>query len=168
MEPGSTRIAVIGLGYVGLPLAVEFGKQYPVMGFDIDSTRISELNAATDRTLEVDGSELRAATHLRYTTQLGDLAACNVYIVTVPTPIDAHKQPDLGPLVRASESIGKVLKKGDIVVYESTVYPGATEEVCVPVLARVSGLVFNQDFFATVGNPTSHGGHGDDLISATG
>jgi UDP-N-acetyl-D-glucosamine/UDP-N-acetyl-D-galactosamine dehydrogenase len=148
MDISNTPIAIIGLGYVGLPLAVEFGKHYPVVGFDINPARVSELQAGEDRTLEVDAAELALARHLSFTTQLPELAACNVFIVTVPTPIDEHKQPDLTPLVKASESIGKVLKKGDIVVYESTVYPGATEEVCVPVLEKVSGLVFNADFFA--------------------
>ena len=148
MSLKNTHIAVIGLGYVGLPLAVEFGKHYPVVGFDINAGRVSELQAGEDRTLEVDAAELATAKQLSFTTQLADLAACNVYIVTVPTPIDEHKQPDLTPLVKASESIGKVLKKGDTVVYESTVYPGATEEVCVPILEQVSGLVFNVDFFA--------------------
>ena len=148
MSLKNTHIAVIGLGYVGLPLAVEFGKHYPVVGFDINAGRVSELQAGEDRTLEVDAAELATAKQLRFTTQLADLAACNVYIVTVPTPIDEHKQPDLTPLVKASESIGKVLKKGDTVVYESTVCPGATEEVCVPVLEKVSGPVFNVDFFA--------------------
>ena len=143
-----TRIAVIGLGYVGLPLAVEFGKQLPVVGFDIHATRVGELREGRDHTLETTPEELKAATHLRFTTRPEDMSACNVFIVTVPTPIDAHKQPDLRPLLAASETIGKQLKKGDIVVYESTVYPGATEEDCVPVLERHSGLRFNVDFFA--------------------
>ncbi|WP_332639688.1 Vi polysaccharide biosynthesis UDP-N-acetylglucosamine C-6 dehydrogenase TviB [Brevundimonas sp.] len=141
------QIAVVGLGYVGLPLAVEFGKKMPVVGFDINPTRINELRRQVDITLETDAGELAAATHLAFTTDLNDLARCNVFIVTVPTPIDAHRQPDLSPLLGASEAIGKVLKSGDIVIYESTVYPGATEEDCVPVLERVSGLTYNRDFF---------------------
>ena len=142
------NLGIIGLGYVGLPLAVEFAKRRVVVGFDINVERIEALRAGHDATLEVEDAELREATGLRLTSEPADLAACNVYIVTVPTPIDEHKRPDLGPLVKASETIGKVLKKGDIVVYESTVYPGATEEDCVPVLERVSGLTFNRDFFA--------------------
>ncbi|HCO05604.1 MAG TPA: Vi polysaccharide biosynthesis UDP-N-acetylglucosamine C-6 dehydrogenase TviB [Enterococcus faecalis] len=142
------KIAIIGLGYVGLPLAVEFGKKVPVTGFDIHQKRIDELKAGQDHTLEVSREELTQATQLTYTAQLEDLEDCNFFIVTVPTPIDDFKQPDLTPLIKASTSIGKVLKKGDIVVYESTVYPGATEEACIPVLEQVSGLKFNQDFFA--------------------
>ncbi|MEL7803290.1 Vi polysaccharide biosynthesis UDP-N-acetylglucosamine C-6 dehydrogenase TviB [Sulfitobacter pontiacus] len=141
-------IAVIGLGYVGLPLAVEFGKQRKVVGFDINPARIAELRAGKDNTLEVDAAEMAAAAHLSFTDQLDDLAECTTYIVTVPTPIDEHKRPDLTPLLKASATIGKVLKRGDIVIYESTVYPGATEEDCVPVLEKTSGLTFNQDFFA--------------------
>lgn len=141
-------LAIIGLGYVGLPLAVEFGKRRPVVGFDIDAKRVAELQAGQDRTLELEPAELAQAVHLRYSTSLDDLRGCTMFIVTVPTPIDAYKQPDLTPLIKASETIGKVLKKGDVVVYESTVYPGATEDVCVPVLVKQSGLVFNQDFFA--------------------
>ncbi|MCX0339641.1 Vi polysaccharide biosynthesis UDP-N-acetylglucosamine C-6 dehydrogenase TviB [Acinetobacter radioresistens] len=142
------KIAIIGLGYVGLPLAVEFGKKLPVTGFDIHQKRIDELKAGQDHTLEVSPEELTQATQLTYSAQLEDLEDCNFFIVTVPTPIDDFKQPDLTPLIKASTSIGKVLKKGDIVVYESTVYPGATEETCIPVLEQVSGLKFNQDFFA--------------------
>lgn len=142
------KLAVIGLGYVGLPLAVEFGKKRDVLGFDINPRRIAELNSGVDNTLEVESEELQAATRLRYTSDASELAQANVYIVTVPTPIDEYKRPDLTPLIRASETIGKVLKRGDIVIYESTVYPGATEEDCVPVLERVSGLRFNEDFFA--------------------
>ncbi len=142
------KIAIIGLGYVGLPLAVEFGKKVPVTGFDIHQRRIDELKVGQDHTLEVSPEELKQATRLTYTAQLEDLKDCNFYIVTVPTPIDDFKQPDLTPLIKASTSIGQVLKKGDIVVYESTVYPGATEEACIPVLEQVSGLKFNQDFFA--------------------
>jgi UDP-N-acetyl-D-galactosamine dehydrogenase len=141
-------IAVIGLGYVGLPLAVEFGKQRNVMGFDINPMRIAELQAGRDHTREVPATELSAAKHLTFTDSPSDLAACTVYIITVPTPIDAHKRPDLTPLIKASETVGAVLKPGDTVIYESTVYPGATEEDCVPVLERVSGLKFNTDFFA--------------------
>lgn len=141
------RLAIIGLGYVGLPLAVEFGKKYPVVGFDINSVRLTELTNGHDSTLEVDDDELASAEYLTYSNSLDDLKACNVFIVTVPTPINEHKQPDLTPLIKASETIGKVLKQGDIVIYESTVYPGATEEDCVPVLERVSGLTFNKDFF---------------------
>ncbi|MFT3758278.1 Vi polysaccharide biosynthesis UDP-N-acetylglucosamine C-6 dehydrogenase TviB [Thauera sp.] len=142
------KLAIIGLGYVGLPLAVEFAKQRNVLGFDINQARIDALKGGHDATLEVSDAELREATGLRYSANAQELAACNVFIVTVPTPIDEHKQPDLTPLVKASETIGKVLKKGDIVIYESTVYPGATEEDCVPVLEKHSGLRFNADFFA--------------------
>jgi UDP-N-acetyl-D-galactosamine dehydrogenase len=142
------KIAVIGLGYVGLPLAVVFGEKRAVVGFDINQTRIDELNAGKDVTREVSADELAAASGLLFCTSADDLAQCQVFIVTVPTPIDEFKRPDLTPLIKASETVGKVLKPGDIVVYESTVYPGATEEVCVPVLERVSGLRFNQDFFA--------------------
>jgi UDP-N-acetyl-D-galactosamine dehydrogenase len=142
------KLAVVGLGYVGLPLAVEFGKKRSVLGFDINARRIEALRQGHDHTLEVDEAELAAARHLTYTADAGELAQANVYIVTVPTPIDAYKQPDLTPLRKASETIGRVLKPGDIVVYESTVYPGATEEECVPVLESVSGLRFNQDFYA--------------------
>ncbi|TCB49204.1 Vi polysaccharide biosynthesis UDP-N-acetylglucosamine C-6 dehydrogenase TviB [Acinetobacter sp. ANC 4779] len=142
------KIAVIGLGYVGLPLAVEFGKKVPVVGFDIHQKRIDELKSGQDHTLEVSPEELAQSSHLTYSANLEDLKDCNFFIVTVPTPIDEFKQPDLTPLVKASTSIGKVLNKGNVVVYESTVYPGATEETCIPVLEQVSGLTFNQDFFA--------------------
>ena len=148
LQLSELKIAIIGLGYVGLPLAVEFGKQVSVVGFDIHQKRIDELKSGQDHTLEVSPEELKQSTHLTYTANLEDLKDCNFFIVTVPTPIDEYKQPDLTPLVKASQSIGKVLKKGDIVVYESTVYPGATEEVCIPELEKVSGLKFNQDFFA--------------------
>ena len=144
----SLSVAVIGLGYVGLPLAVEFGKKRPVVGFDINQKRIAELQSGHDHTLETDPEELQAARHLRFTTQLDELRGCNCFIVTVPTPIDEHKRPDLTPLIKASETVGKVLKRGDIVIYESTVYPGATEEDCVPVLEKFSGLKFNVDFYA--------------------
>ena len=140
-------IAIIGLGYVGFPLAVEFGKQYPTLGFDIDATRISELNRGYDRTQEVSDAQLKASSQLKFSSELNDLAGCNTFIVTVPTPIDHFKKPDLGPLLKASEMIGHVLKKGDVVIYESTVYPGCTEEDCVPVLEKQSGLTFNEDFF---------------------
>jgi UDP-N-acetyl-D-galactosamine dehydrogenase len=140
-------LAVVGLGYVGLPLAVEFGKRYPTTGFDINQQRVRDLQSGVDHTLEVGREELAAVKQLRYTTRIEETADCNVYIVTVPTPVDAAKRPDLTPLVRASESVGKVLRPGNVVVYESTVYPGATEEVCVPILERVSGLKFNVDFF---------------------
>ncbi|ALH94718.1 Vi polysaccharide biosynthesis UDP-N-acetylglucosamine C-6 dehydrogenase TviB [Acinetobacter equi] len=142
------RIAIIGLGYVGLPLAVEFGKKVPVVGFDIHQKRIDELKSGQDHTLEVSPEELAQATQLSYSSNLEELKGCNFFIVTVPTPIDEFKQPDLTPLVKASQTIGQVLNQGDIVVYESTVYPGATEEVCIPVLENVSGLKFNQDFYA--------------------
>ncbi|MGZ4959798.1 MAG: Vi polysaccharide biosynthesis UDP-N-acetylglucosamine C-6 dehydrogenase TviB [Methylomonas sp.] len=145
---GDIRIGMIGLGYVGLPLAVEFGRKYPTVGFDINQHRIDELRAGNDHTLEVSPEELAQAAHLSYSASLQDLADCNIYIVTVPTPINEHKQPDLTPLQKASETLGKVIKSGDIVIYESTVYPGATEEVCVPILEKISGLTFNQDFFA--------------------
>ncbi|EPA9175574.1 TPA: Vi polysaccharide biosynthesis UDP-N-acetylglucosamine C-6 dehydrogenase TviB [Acinetobacter baumannii] len=148
MQLAELRIAIIGLGYVGLPLAVEFGKKVPVVGFDIYQKRIDELKIGQDHTLEVSSEELKQAAQLSYTTNLDDLKSCNFFIVTVPTPIDNYKQPDLTPLIKASTSLGKILKKGDIVVYESTVYPGATEEVCIPVLEEISGLTFNKDFFA--------------------
>ena len=142
------RIGVIGLGYVGLPLAVEFGGKYPTLGFDINSQRIAELRSGKDRTLEVESDELANATQLSFSSDLEDLRSCNFFIVTVPTPIDAHKQPDLTPLIKASTALGKVASKGSIVVYESTVYPGATEEVCIPIIERESGLIFNRDFYA--------------------
>ncbi|MCM0612637.1 Vi polysaccharide biosynthesis UDP-N-acetylglucosamine C-6 dehydrogenase TviB [Marinobacter sediminum] len=142
------KIAVVGLGYVGLPLAVAFGEKRAVVGFDINGKRIAELRDGVDFTREVSSDELAAANQLSFASSLDDIADCSVYIVTVPTPIDEFKTPDLTPLVKASESLGRVLKTGDIVIYESTVYPGATEEVCVPVLERVSGLTFNTDFYA--------------------
>lgn len=142
------KIGIIGLGYVGLPLAVEFGKILPTIGFDINKKRISELSNYIDNTLECTTEELKQAHNLIYSSELNLLSTCNFFIVTVPTPIDKHKQPDLTPLVKASESIATILKKGDIVVYESTVYPGATEEVCIPILEKNSGLKFNVDFFA--------------------
>ena len=142
------KIAIIGLGYVGLPLAVEFGKKYQTLGFDINKGRITELQQGTDSTLEVSDEELAATPNLSYSCEVAELKTANVYIVTVPTPIDKHKQPDLTPLIKASEMLGKVVNKDDIIIYESTVYPGATEEACIPVVERVSGLVYNQDFYA--------------------
>ena len=141
------KIALIGLGYVGLPLAVEFGKKRTVIGFDINQSRINELKKGIDTTLETTKQELKDAIHLSYTANLDNIKDCNIFIVTVPTPIDKHKRPDLTPLEKSSESVGKILKKGDIVIYESTVYPGATEEVCVPILEQQSGLKFNKDFY---------------------
>ncbi|MBD9458506.1 Vi polysaccharide biosynthesis UDP-N-acetylglucosamine C-6 dehydrogenase TviB [Pseudomonas sp. PDM05] len=142
------KLAVVGLGYVGLPLAVEFGKHRSVIGFDINQARIDALNEGRDGTLEVNDDELKAAKHLSFSAKSDVLKGCNVFIVTVPTPIDQYNQPDLTPLIKASETIGRVLKQGDLVIYESTVYPGATEEDCVPVLEKYSGLKFNVDFFA--------------------
>lgn len=148
LKLSDTHIAVIGLGYVGLPLAVEFGKQYQTLGFDINEVRISELKKGVDHTLEVSRDELASANKLKYCDDITELRHANVFIVTVPTPIDEHCQPDLTPLIKASETLGKVIKPGDIVIYESTVYPGATEEDCIPVIERVSGLKYNVDFFA--------------------
>ena len=147
MNLSDIRLSIIGLGYVGLPLAVEFGRKRPVVGFDINQRRINELKAGNDFTLETTQEELTAAKHLVFKTSIDDLRGCNCYIVTVPTPIDEYKRPDLTPLIKASETVGKVLKQGDIVIYESTVYPGCTEEDCVPVLEKHSGLKFNQDFY---------------------
>jgi UDP-N-acetyl-D-galactosamine dehydrogenase len=147
-ENSKLKLAIVGLGYVGLPLAVEFGKKRPVIGFDINARRIAELQSGKDHTLETEPHELKEAAYLTFSTDPDALRQCNVFIVTVPTPIDEHKRPDLTPLIKASETIGKVLKAGDIVIYESTVYPGATEEDCVPVLEKFSGLKFNRDFFA--------------------
>jgi UDP-N-acetyl-D-galactosamine dehydrogenase len=147
-ETGELTLGIIGLGYVGLPLAVEFGKKYQTIGFDINPARIAELNAGRDSTLEVTAKELRHDTRLSFTGISGELAAVNVFIVTVPTPIDEHKRPDLTPLRNACITIGPILKPGDVVIFESTVYPGATEEVCVPILEQESGLKFNEDFFA--------------------
>ncbi len=147
MNQQDINLAIIGLGYVGLPLAVEFGRKRPVVGFDINEKRIGELKSGYDFTLETSADELAAAKHLNYTTNIDELRSCNCFIITVPTPIDEYKRPDLTPLIKASETIGKVLKIGDIVIYESTVYPGATEEDCVPVLEKFSGLKFNTDFF---------------------
>ena len=147
MNFSNATIAIIGLGYVGLPLAVEFGKQRPVVGFDINPARVAELQAGRDHTLECSADELHAARHLRYSHQQPDLKTCQVFIVTVPTPVDQANRPDLTPLIKASQTVGAVLKPGDVVIYESTVFPGATEEVCVPELERASGLRFNRDFF---------------------
>lgn len=144
----NTKVAIVGLGYVGLPLAVEFGKTMPTLGFDINQVRVNELKSGSDFTLECSDEELKEATFLTYTADLNELQEANVYIVTVPTPIDEHKQPDLTPLIKASEALGTIVSKGDIIIYESTVYPGATEEVCIPVVESVSGLTFNKDFFA--------------------
>tara|TARA_B100000780_G_scaffold25964_1_gene16445 strand:- start:1018 stop:2277 length:1260 start_codon:yes stop_codon:yes gene_type:complete len=141
------RIAIVGLGYVGLPLAVEFGRKRSVIGLDTNKIRIKELKKGVDNTLETSYQELKDAIHLSYTTRLEDLKECKIFIVTVPTPIDEHKKPDLSPLENATEAIGSILKKGDVVIYESTVYPGATEEVCVPILEKQSGLLFNKDFY---------------------
>lgn len=143
----NTRIGVVGLGYVGLPLAVEFGKKYPTIGFDINKPRIEELMSGKDSTLEVSEEELKVPKSLTYTSEPQDIANCNVYIVTVPTPVDKNKKPDLTPLIQSSLAIGKLLKKNDTVIYESTVFPGATEEICVPALEKNSNLKFNKDFF---------------------
>ena len=147
MQNSKTTIGVVGLGYVGLPLAVEFGRKRHVIGFDTNDVRIEELSKGLDRTLETTDKELNDAVYLSYTNKLEDLSDCNIYIITVPTPIDHDNKPDLAPLVNASKAIGSILKIGDIVIYESTVYPGATEEVCVPILEEQSGLLFNDDFF---------------------
>lgn len=146
-QPENIKIAIIGLGYVGLPLAVEFGKKYAVLGFDINQTRIDELTSGYDRTQEMTSEALKSLQYLSFSTNKEALKTCNIFIITVPTPIDKYKKPDLTPLLSASKTVGKILKKNDIVVYESTVYPGCTEEDCVPVLEKESGLVFNQDFF---------------------
>src|SRR5690554_117070 len=147
IEQKSAKIAVIGLGYVGLPLAVEFGKHFKVMGFDINNKRIDELKSGLDKTLEVEKKDLIDAKYLSYTSNINDIAEADIYIITVPTPVDSFKRPDLTPLLKASETVGKVLSRNNIVIYESTVYPGCTEEDCVPILERESGLKFNSDFF---------------------
>jgi len=147
MDLANTKIGVIGLGYVGLPLAVAFARSYTVIGLDINAARVAELRAGKDSSLEVEPDELAAATALSYTSDIQDIAACNVYVVTVPTPIDEFKSPDLRPLESASRTLGQVIKPGDVAVFESTVYPGATEEACVPIIEQVSGLTFNKDFF---------------------
>ncbi len=143
----NNNIAIIGLGYVGIPLAVEFGKSIPTIGFDIDKSRIDELNSGFDRTLEMSKDNLESSTYLKYTTNITDTSDCNIFIITVPTPINSKNKPNLTPLVKSSQSVGSVLKKGDIVIYESTVYPGVTEDECVPILEEVSGLKFNIDFY---------------------
>jgi UDP-N-acetyl-D-glucosamine/UDP-N-acetyl-D-galactosamine dehydrogenase len=147
MKSNEKKIAIIGLGYVGLPLSIEFGKKRTVIGFDIDNKRISQLKNGNDNTLEVSSHELKDAIYLKYTNQVDDIRDCEIFIVTVPTPIDSNKKPDLSPLKKSSEFLGKILKKNDIVIYESTVYPGVTEEVCVPILEKHSNLTFNKDFF---------------------
>ena len=149
MNLATIKLPITGLGYVGLPLAVEFGKKRPVVGFDINQKRIDKLKSGHDFTLEVEPDELQAANHLSFCSNPEDLGACNCFIVAVPTPIDDHKRPDLTPLTKASETVGKVLKRGDIVIYESAVYPGCTEEDCDPVLEKFSGLKFNQDFYCS-------------------
>jgi UDP-N-acetyl-D-galactosamine dehydrogenase len=148
MNNNQPIIAIIGLGYVGLPLAIEFEKKYQTIGFDINESRINELKSGKDHTLEVSSEELSQANNIHYSADLADLSAANVFIVTVPTPIDKYKRPDLSPLINSSKMLGEVIKKGDVVIYESTVYPGATEEECIPVIESISGLVFNQDFYA--------------------
>lgn len=147
LRPEQLAIGVVGLGYVGIPLAVEFGKRYRVVGFDTNAVRIAELRQGYDSALEVSRDELEGANQLTFTADSSDLAACNVFIIAVPTPVDAHKRPDFACLIAASEAVARCLKRGDVVIYESTVYPGATEEICVPVLERVSNLDFNTDFF---------------------
>ena len=147
MKIEKVNIAVIGQGYVGLPLAIEFGKKYPTIGFDINQSRIVELKKGIDHTNEASPEQLRSADQLTFTANINDIKRCNIYIVTVPTPIDEFKTPDLNPLRGASKMLGKILKKGDTVIYESTVYPGCTQEVCVPLLEQESGLVFNEDFY---------------------
>lgn len=148
MDLKNVKIGIIGLGYVGLPLAVEFGKKFPTVGFDVNKARIAELSSGKDHTLECSPEELAAAKMLKFSTDNSELITCNCYIVTVPTPVDNSNRPDLTPLIKASKTIGKVISKGDVVIYESTVYPGATEEDCIPVVEKTSGLKFNQDFFA--------------------
>ena len=146
----NNKIAIIGLGYVGIPLAVEFGKSIKTIGFDIDKSRIEELKSGFDRTLEMSKEDLFSSKKLEYTTNINDTKNCNIYIITVPTPINSKNQPDLTPLIKSSESVGTVLKKDDIVIYESTVYPGVTEDECVPILESVSGLKFNVDFIVVI------------------
>ena len=150
IDQENVRIGIIGLGYVGLPLAVEFGKKFNTIGFDLNVNRIKELSYGIDSTLEVNNDELKDASHLSYSAEPEALASCNFFIVAVPTPIDRSKRPDLKPLVSASEIVARFLSKGDIVVYESTVFPGATEEVCVPILEKISGLKFNTDFYCGI------------------
>ena len=171
MNLADLKIAVIGLGYVGLPLAVEFGKKYPTLGFDIKQNRVDELIAGKDNTFEVSGEELQASSNISFTTNINDLKECNFYIVTVPTPIDANKRPNLIPLEKASASIGPLLDKGDTVVYESTVYPGVTEEICLPILKEMSGLNYNEDFFLGYSperiNPGDHQHRLADILKVT-
>ena len=143
----NTKIGIIGLGYVGLPLAVEFGKKYPTIGFDISGERVKELAVGYDRTRELEREQIFEADYLKFADFIEDLKTCNVYIVTVPTPINLHKQPDLNPLISASKSVGELLTHGDIVIFESTVFPGATEEICVPILENISGLEYNKEFY---------------------
>ncbi len=147
MNLENSKIAIVGLGYVGLPLAIAFGKKYETVGFDINTSRIAELHTGYDRTQEATAEHIKAASKLSFASTLDQINACNVFIVTVPTPIDQYKKPDIGPLIAASKAVGSVLKKGDVVIYESTVYPGCTEEDCVPILEKTSGLTFNKDFF---------------------
>lgn len=165
------KIAVIGLGYVGLPLAVAFAKRFPVVGFDIDSNRVSELETGVDSTLEISNSELAAAEGLSFSCSEDDLKSCNTFIVTVPTPIDKFKRPDLAPLLKASLMLGRVIKKGDVIIYESTVYPGATEDDCIPVVERLSGLSLNKDFFAGYSperiNPGDKNHRFEDILKVT-
>jgi UDP-N-acetyl-D-galactosamine dehydrogenase len=165
MKLRNAKIAIIGLGYVGLPLAVEFGKQFDTLGFDINAQRIAELQAGHDRTLETNPTDVAQATLLRFSLNTADLADCNIFIVTVPTPVDHDKRPDFTPLIKASETVGRALKRGDVVIYESTVYPGATEEICVPELEHASGLKFNTDF--TVGYSPERINPGDKLRRLT-
>jgi len=147
MNSKSKKIGVIGLGYVGLPLAAEFGKKRDVIGYDINKKRIHELNNFVDSTLEISSDELKAAIRLSFTSNLNELKDCKIYIITVPTPIDENNKPNLNPLITASQAVGSIIKKGDIIIYESTVFPGVTEEICAPILEEKSGLVFNLDFF---------------------
>ena len=147
MQYKDVKIAVVGLGYVGLPLAIEFGSKRSVIGFDINETRINELKKGLDVTLETTQEEIKNAAHLSFTNKIEDIKECKIYIITVPTPIDQDKKPDLIPLKKASESVGSIIKKDDIVIYESTVFPGATEEICVPIIENISGLIFNKDFY---------------------
>ena len=147
MKKNIQNIAIIGLGYVGLPLAVEFGKKFKTVGFDINKTRVDQLKSGTDITLEVDDKNLKKAENLSYTSDTKEIASCNFYIITVPTPIDDAKRPNLDPIIKATKIVAEKLKDGDIVIYESTVFPGCTEEICVPILEKISGLSFNDNFF---------------------
>ncbi|MBO73432.1 MAG: Vi polysaccharide biosynthesis UDP-N-acetylglucosamine C-6 dehydrogenase TviB [Flavobacteriales bacterium] len=147
MNKGNTKIAVIGMGYVGLPLAIEFGKKFKTIGFDINNARIQDLLVGMDATKEITSDQFESSKHLSFSISKDDLVTCNIFIITVPTPVDKHKNPDLRPLIEASRTVGSILKKEDIVIYESTVFPGATEEICVPILEKASGLIFNRDFY---------------------